>query len=141
MHVSAEDRAVVQIVLQVGKGARSMARRIGRRALTVSREIRRQEARSGSPPRRQELPRVPTEMCARPPPDRGNRALPVRSRSSRVLPIVCSTDCRQAACDPPDAPCQGMSPKTIYASIYAIRAETRQESLKGGRPAHHVRLS
>lgn len=34
-----------------------------------------------------------------------------------------------------------MSPKTIYVRIYAIRAETRQESLKGGRPAHHVRLS
>ena len=62
--MSALKIAVVQIVLQVGKGARSMARRFGRRALTVSREIRRQEARSGSPPRRQELPRVP-RRCVR----------------------------------------------------------------------------
>ena len=43
-HLSAEERAVVQIEIQDGRSMRSIAKRLGRSPLTLSREIARQVA-------------------------------------------------------------------------------------------------
>jgi IS30 family transposase len=119
-HLSAEERAVVQIEIQDGRSIRSIAKRLGRSTSTLSREISRQG--------------TPRYSAA----EAGKRYRERRRRCVRRQRLIEGTQCFQFVRDHlvlyrwspqqiaaklrqmhPDEPCQRVSHETIYASIYA----------------------
>jgi IS30 family transposase len=119
-HLSAEERAVVQIEIQDGKSMRSIARRLGRSASTLSRELARQgtpaysASAAGRSYRRRRLGCVRRRRLTE-----GTEGFQF-ARDHLVLycwsPQQIAAKLRNMH---PDDPSQRVSLETIYASIYA----------------------